>query len=120
MGIALARNIGDEIFWSSPSAAAFNSSSENDFSRMDAFNTTSPPKMSKQKAVGRLDRCHFGVIFDRELQHVAIPIEVFSPLISGHPADTLPGPMSEAGFIPGSSGKARDTEVDTRNIAGGP
>ena len=51
---------------------------------MDPFDPASPTEMSEEKVAGRLDRCNFDLVFDRKLQNIAIPIEIFSPYLWGN------------------------------------
>ena len=83
MGITLRGEIGDEGSRSPPASAAFNAGCEDDLSRMDAFDPASPAEMGEEKVAGRLDRCYFDLVFDRKLQNIAIPIEIFSPYLWG-------------------------------------
>jgi hypothetical protein len=79
MGITLRGKIGDEGPRRPPPPVAFPASCEDDLSRMNAFDSAFPMEMGEEKVAGRLDRCYFGLVFDREPENIAVPIEIFSP-----------------------------------------
>jgi hypothetical protein len=87
---------------------------------MDPFDPASPTQMREEKVARWFDRCYLRLVFDRELQYIAIPIEIFSPLLSGNPADALPRLGTESRLIPGPGCEVRDSEVDPRHVVGSP
>ena len=83
MGITLRRQIGDERWRSPPVSRAFKPCCEDDFSRMDAFAPTAPAQTGEEQIAGWLDRGHFGIVFNRQLENVAVPVEIVSPHLGG-------------------------------------
>ena len=83
MGITLRWEIGDEGRRSPPASAAIETGCEDDLSRMDAFDPVFPAEMSEEEIAGRLDRCYFDLVFDRQIENVAVPIEIVSPYLLG-------------------------------------
>src|SRR5262245_37079642 len=87
---------------------------------MDALGPTSSTQMREEKIAGRLDRCQFGLVFDRDLQHIAVPIEVLPPFRSGNSADALPRLAPEFRLVPGTGREARDAKIDARHFGRSP
>src|SRR5262249_26936947 len=120
MGITLRGQAGDQGPRSPPASVAFNASCEDDLSRVDSFDPTSPAQMGEEKVSGGLDRCHFDLVFNRELEDVAVPIEIFPPYLRGKRLNALPSPATESRLVPGTGREAWDTEVDARHLLGSP
>src|SRR5262249_50484662 len=111
---------GDEGSRGPPASAAFDAGREDDLPRMNAFDPASPTEMGEEKVAGRLDRCCFDLVFDRELENITVPIEIFSPKLRGKGVDSLPGPATESRLVPGTRREARDAEIHARHFLGGP
>jgi hypothetical protein len=120
MGITLRGEVGDERPRSSPAPTAFNAGCEDNLSRMDAFDPTSSTEMGEEKVAGRLNRYYLGLVFDRKLENIAAPIEVFAPYLCGKPGDPLPRSPTESRLVPGTGREARNAEVDAPHILRSP
>src|SRR5262249_11821904 len=106
MGITLCGQAGDEGSRGPPASAAFDAGREDDLPCMNAFDPASPTEMGEEKVAGRLDRCCFDLVFDRELENITVPIEIFSPKLRGKGVDSLPGPATESRLVPGTRREA--------------
>src|SRR5262249_25023294 len=77
-------------------------------------------EVGEEEVAGRLDRRHFGLVFDAKLENVAVPIEVLLPYLRGDLVDPLPCPPTEFRLVPRLGRQAWDAEVDARHLLGSP
>ena len=85
---------------------------------MDAFDPASPTEMDEEKIACRLDQCYFGLILDRNLQNIAVPIEIISPNLWSDGVDSLPCLAPKLRLIPSTRRKAWDAKVETHHLLG--
>src|SRR5450755_3339628 len=76
--------------------------------------------MGEQQVAGWLDRRYFDPVFDRNIQNIAVPIEIISPYVRGKRVEALPCAATEFCLVPGTGSEARDAKSDTARLLGSP
>jgi hypothetical protein len=120
MGITLGWEIGDEGRRCPPASTAVKPGCEDDLSRMHAFDAAFPAQTSEEEVAGGLDRCYFDVVFHRQFENIAVPIEIVSPYLWGKLLNALPCSAAKSRLVPGTGGETRDAEVDAAHLLAGP